>query len=524
MRSVCSFLVALATAIPVLAQNTISGSWNGAVTIQERTLRFVLYVRGANEKLSATADSPDECRYGIPVERITLEGEKLHFTIAKSKVHFDGTFSDGSISGVFKQHKASAPLTLSKSEAGGEAANPDIRAPACVAGTWKGLIAFPWGTRLHMVLHVNGSNEKLSATADSPDQGVYGDRLDSITLTDQNLDFTITKYGVDFAGTFSGENISGTFGQYGIKVPLKFERLDGAIADQKESEREAQFLKESAQKNDAEAHPYLEEPLEQLITRIPELKGICPAANGEALAMILRKTGAGVDEFFDNVVGLVAQEQIKQERIGGVGGSRSVRDSYLILRHGNSTQADFDEFRMDANGNRLDQISLTDGFLVTSGFGLMCMHFSTALQWDSRFLYLGDQRVGVRDTHVVAFAQLPGEATLKVTLRGARGGEAHMLTQGIAWIDKESFHIVRMRSDLLAPQPEIGLEEQTTKVDFSEVKLRDVPAPLWLPRDVNVYVKIRQFLPGRSDEKFRNVHHYTDYRRYRVSAKIVAPQ
>jgi len=99
-----------------------------------------------------------------------------------------------------------------------------------------------------------------------------------------------------------------------------------------------------------------------------------------------------------------------------------------------------------------------------------------------------------------------------------------MLTQGIAWIDKESFRIVRMRSDLLAPQPEIGLEEQTTKVDFSEVKLRDVPAPLWLPRDVNVYVKIRQFLPGRSNEKFRNVHHYTNYRLYRVSAKIVAPQ
>jgi hypothetical protein len=130
-----------------------------------------------------------------------------------------------------------------------------------------------------------------------------------------------------------------------------------------------------------------EEPLEQLITRIPELKGICPAANREALAMILRKTGGGVDEFFDNVVGPVAQEQIKQERVGGVGGSRSVRDSYLILRHGNSTRADFDEFRMDANGNRLDQFNFTDGFLVTSGFGLMCMHFSTALQWNSRFLY-----------------------------------------------------------------------------------------------------------------------------------------
>jgi hypothetical protein len=51
-----------------------------------------------------------------------------------------------------------------------------------------------------------------------------------------------------------------------------------------------------------------------------------------------------------------------------------------------------------------------------------------------------------------------------------------MLTQGIAWVDKENFHIVRMQTDLLARRPEIGLDKQTTKVRFGEVRLPDVPS------------------------------------------------
>jgi len=88
------------------AQTTISGSWNGVHKIQERTLHSVLHITGTGENLSATADSPDECRYGMPVDRVALDDQILHFTIAKSNVEFTGTFSGGSISGVMKQHKA----------------------------------------------------------------------------------------------------------------------------------------------------------------------------------------------------------------------------------------------------------------------------------------------------------------------------------------------------------------------------------------------------------------------------------
>jgi hypothetical protein len=243
------------------------------------------------------------------------------------------------------------------------------------------------------------------------------------------------------------------------------------------------------QKNQ-EAHPYLEQPLKELVKRIPELKSIRPASDQQKLSSILQKTGATVDEFFSDLVDLIAREEITQERLiyhdlpsGMPGGlfpvTERVRDSYLILRRKENSRARINEFRMDAVGNRIVEEGIDKGFFVTSGFALSSVHFSTAVQWDSRFLLLGDQKIDRQDTYVVAFAQIPGEAHNTVTMVGRHGFTVHLLTQGIAWVDKRNFHILRMRTDLLARQPEIGLEQQTTKIRFNEVRFGDVPVPLW---------------------------------------------
>jgi hypothetical protein len=278
---------------------------------------------------------------------------------------------------------------------------------------------------------------------------------------------------------------------------------------------------------EAEPEPYLEEPLKLLVKQVPELKGIRPADDQQDLPMILKKTGDEVDEFFKNAIDLVANEEIEQQRLGSFGvavAGESVRDNYLILREGNGTRADFDEFRTDENGNRLDQLGIHRGFLVTSGFALICAHLSTAFQPDSTFRILGEEKVGARETYVVAFAQRSSKANLVVTMAAPSGDVVHMLTQGIAWVDKENFHVVRMRTDLLAPHPEIGLQAQTTKVNFGEVEFVDVAMPLWLPRDVSVDVKLGKYVDRPFPIEFRNVHHYKDYRRYRVATRMVTPQ
>lgn len=172
---------------------------------------------------------------------------------------------------------------------------------------------------------------------------------------------------------------------------------------------------------------------------------------------------------------------------------------------------------MDEGGNRLGSLGLEKGYMVTSGFALSCISFSTNAQSKSRFRYLGEEKVGSLATYVLGFVQRPGEATLTAAMIGTGRTEAGLLTQGVLWVDKTSFQIVRMRTDLFSPHKEIGRGQGTTEVTFGEVKLPGVSNPLWLPSEVDVYMEIDQ-------QKFRNLHRYSNYRVYRVSVKIGAPQ
>ncbi|MGC2526580.1 MAG: VWA domain-containing protein [Candidatus Acidiferrum sp.] len=302
------------------------------------------------------------------------------------------------------------------------------------------------------------------------------------------------------------------------KLEAEAKRLGGAdLASPHEASTEKAAV---GQEPDYEnAHPYMDLPLAELVERIPELKTIQPATNQEELPMILERLGESVDDFARNIGDLIAHEDVTQERLsakGKIQAKERVQDNYLILHHGYAWGAS-SEYRMDNKGNRLGPIGLDRGFLVTSGYALSCISFSSYAQSQSRFRYIGEEMVGSRDTYVLGFAQKPGEATFLTTMRGTGPGDVDMVAQGILWVDKKNFQIIQMRSDLLAPNKEIQLDELTQHVTFGEVQLKDVPNPLWLPSDVDVSMEIEK-------QKYRNAHHYTDYRRYRVSVKIGGPQ
>jgi hypothetical protein len=297
------------------------------------------------------------------------------------------------------------------------------------------------------------------------------------------------------------------------------------------SDRALESASESEQSYYANARPYIDQPLKQLIKQVPQLKNLRPAESQQELPLILQKTGERVDDFFHHVIDLTAREDIslarlRQERPSSRPelSSENVHDSYVILRHGSKDHAEIVEYRMAPNGSNIDPSVIMKGYLVTSGFALSCNYFSTGFQPESNFRYLGDQKIGPQDTYVVGFAQQPAKATLSVKMRRRNGTPVHMLVQGIAWIDKSNFQIVRMRTDLLAPRKDVGLNQQTTEVTLSKIQLVDVATPLWLPSSVKVYVEFTTH-NGDVDEFFelsyRNEHRYSDYQRYRVSSKVI---
>jgi VWFA-related protein len=269
----------------------------------------------------------------------------------------------------------------------------------------------------------------------------------------------------------------------------------------------------------AHAHPYVDLPLAQLVERIPELKNLQPAPDQQELPMILQKIGRSMDDFASEIGDLIAEEDLTQEKLnekGDVKARQRIQDNYLILHHSYSWGASA-EYRMDDKGNRLGAVGLKEGYLVTSGHALSCMNFSTLNQSQSRYRYLGEEKIDSRETYVLGFVQKAGEATFLTTVRVTGVMPMDMLTQGILWVDKNSFQIVRMRSDLLAPNDDIQLGRLTTELTFGEVQLQDVPDPLWLPRDADVYIEI-------GIQKCRNLHHYTNYRRYRAAVRIGSSQ
>jgi VWFA-related protein len=275
----------------------------------------------------------------------------------------------------------------------------------------------------------------------------------------------------------------------------------------------------NTQTDPAHVHSYFDEPLAQLVERIPRLKGLQPVPAQHEVSVILQKMGRSVDDFVRDVGDLIANEDVTQEKLNANGTIRAkerVQDSYLVLHHGYEWGASA-EYRMDEKGNRLGPIGLEKGYLVTSGHALSCISFSTLAQAQSKFRYLGEEKIDSRETYVMGFAQQPGVATFTTTMTGTGGPDVDMLTQGILWVDKNSFQIVRMRSDLLAPNNEIRIDHLTTEVSFREVQLQDVPNALWLPSDVDVYIEIGK-------QKFHNIHRYTNYRRYRVSVKVGDPR
>ena len=97
---------------------------------------------------------------------------------------------------------------------------------------------------------------------------------------------------------------------------------------------------------------------------------------------------------------------------------------------------------------------------------------------------------------------------------------AVILYQGLAWVDRRTCQIVRIRTDLLTPRTDLGLLRQTTEVRFGEVHFQSTPETFWVPQEVVITNSVTN---GRT---YRNRHHYSDFQVFLVesSEKIELPK
>ena len=148
--------------------------------------------------------------------------------------------------------------------------------------------------------------------------------------------------------------------------------------------------------------------------------------------------------------------------------------------------------------------------MLTSGFASVSLLFHPKYQSQAAFRYLGRQKVNGRVAYLVAFAQRPAKAQFTGSFKS---GNTVMTTfsQGLAWIDSETYQIIRLRSDLLKPLQELNLERETTEIAYGEFHFKDKAAGIWVPQRVTVTVDWN----GRH---LRNEHRYSEFKLFQVEA------
>ena len=258
----------------------------------------------------------------------------------------------------------------------------------------------------------------------------------------------------------------------------------------------------------------LTESPQDLVQAMPELKGIRLASNQDELGVVLKNVGEEVESFFKNFPNTVSLEQVHQELLGKnrkVARSLDQDFQYLLLAQPDQWGVGIEEARATPQGESVSLGGLDKGLMLTAGFASVSLFFHPVYQNGAGFRYLGRQSLDGKDLHVIAFAQIP--KTARSTERfNTSGGSTLILVQGVAWIDPTNFQILRLRTDLLAPQSEIRLQKQTTEIHFQKVSFKEIATAFWVPQEVSVIVDWK----GRV---YRNWHRYSDYKLFNVETK-----
>jgi len=258
------------------------------------------------------------------------------------------------------------------------------------------------------------------------------------------------------------------------------------------------------------------------IHAVPELRKLHPAESQQELHAILREVGERVARFFGDFPNTTCTEEVRSGPCP-LGGDRCAvtfqeKFRYLVLSHGQDGSGLMTEYRTDMKGRPVDYQNLPNVRILTYGFATAPLeHFNPPNLTASRFRYFGRQTVDGRETDVVGFAEIPGEYGGPAEF-GLKNHEVALLVQGLAWIDRTTYDILRIRTWLLAPRPDVGLEALVTLVEYAAVRLPEISTTFRLPATVIVTTVMVDVLHDR--HQFRNVHRYSDYKLFRVESRI----
>jgi hypothetical protein len=178
-------------------------------------------------------DSPDQGAMGLPVDSITLEGNKLKFTTGAVKGTYEGTVkSNGTITGNWLQLPNRTPLDFKKSTTPIKLVHPEAP-PSDIDGTWEGQVTVPSIEKVqHLSFHIKNTGDGLLGTFDDPELNVKGWPIVAVVRKGSSIKIEVSQVGGEVAAKLNKDLtvISGDWNQTDHTYALTLRRVKEAPA------------------------------------------------------------------------------------------------------------------------------------------------------------------------------------------------------------------------------------------------------------------------------------------------------
>lgn len=296
MRRTLILATLIVAAASLVSAQDIAGDWQGALSANGAELRLVLHIiKSTDGTLKATLDSVDQGANGIPVSSISLKDSKLSLGVDAVHGTYEGKVAaDGkTITGTWSQGQP-LPLDFKRATAPVKTEHKPAK-PSDIDGTWMGSLD-TGAIKLRVVFHIVNTEDGLTATMDSPDQGAKGLPVTSVTRDGASLKMEAKQIGGVFDGKIAADrsSIDGTWTQGGSSLPLALK----PVKDQSELERKRP-------QNPTKPYPYRSEELAydnkaQKVTLAATLT--IPPGKGPFPAVVLI-TGSGPQDRDESLLG-----------------------------------------------------------------------------------------------------------------------------------------------------------------------------------------------------------------------------
>ena len=213
-----------------------------------------------------------------------------------------------------------------------------------------------------------------------------------------------------------------------------------------------------------------------------------PVEPGAACALdeVLQKAGERIQELVTNVDRFTATESLKHESINRWGmpsspqtrkfdyvvGVEEVRPGQLSVEEYRSSRGSAGDFPDGVATIGLPALVLIFHPYNAGSFEMTCeglARWNGALGWQVHFRQRRDKPNTIRSYRLGSGPSYP------VALKGR------------AWIAADSYQILRLETDLIAPVPEIKLVTDRTIIEYGPVHFRENQVDMWLPQSAELY-------------------------------------